>query len=159
MQSSRSQPFSDAPPLHPNLFAGALQLLAWLFCHPSAWRNHVSRVDASLRPDFALVELRSAQWRNPALRRLVLTGVCVVPLLMSTLTATTLRALGLSADMLVFGVVLCLTLSVALSALAGVVYGLASSAAIGLAMSGVYAGAALLTARPASEWTGSEHSW
>jgi len=156
MQGFRPHRFSDAPPLHPNLFAGALQLIAWLFCHPSAWRSHVSRVDASLRPGFALVELRRAHLRNPALRGLLIMAVGVVPLLMSALTAAALRSVGLSADMLVFGVVLCLTLSMALSALAGVVYGLAGSVAIGLATSAACAGAALLRARPANEWTSSQ---
>ena len=155
MQAYRPQPFSDAPTLHGNLFAGALQLLGWLFFHPSAWRNHLARVDANLRPDFSLLELSRAQWRNPALRRLVLMGVCVIPVLMSTMTAAALRALGQPSDMLVFAVVLCLTLSVALSALAGVVYGLAASVALALATSGVFAAATLLMAQPPGESTGS----
>ena len=39
----RATPITDAPELHPNLILGSLQLLFWLFFHPSAWRNHVAR--------------------------------------------------------------------------------------------------------------------
>lgn len=49
--------YTDAPELHPNLLLGSLQLMVWLFFHPSAWRNHVKRIDPDLRPDFCLAEL------------------------------------------------------------------------------------------------------
>lgn len=66
-----SNAYTDAPPLHPNLLAGSMQILAWLFLRPAAWRSHVARIDPALRPDFALIDLQRAQWRNPLLRRLV----------------------------------------------------------------------------------------
>ena len=44
--------YTDAPALRGNVVLATLQLMAWLFFHPSAWRNHVARVDPSLRPDF-----------------------------------------------------------------------------------------------------------
>ena len=64
--------YTDAPELHPNLILGSLQSLFWLFFHPSAWRNHVTRIDPTLPPDFALADLNLLQWRNAALRRLLL---------------------------------------------------------------------------------------
>jgi hypothetical protein len=67
--------------MHPNLIIGSLQLLGWLFFHPSAWRNYVTRIDPALSPNFALIELRPRQWRNPALHRLLLMSYCVLPLL------------------------------------------------------------------------------
>jgi len=73
--------YTDAPELHSNLILGSLQLLFWLFFHPSAWCNHVARIDPTLRPDFCLAELSWAQWRNPALRRLLMTGYVIWPLL------------------------------------------------------------------------------
>jgi len=66
--------YTDAPEFHPNLILGGLQLLFWIFFHPSAWCSYVARIDPALRPDFALVELRRAHWRNPALRRLLAMG-------------------------------------------------------------------------------------
>ena len=66
--------FTDAPELHPNLILGSLQLLFWLFVHPSAWRSHVARIDPALRPGFTLAELNRAHWCNPLLRRLLIMG-------------------------------------------------------------------------------------
>lgn len=72
---------SDAPRPWPGLLAGSLQLAAWLVFQPSAWVRHVRSLDASLAPDFCLLELQHSQWRNPALRRLLLQMCLVLPLL------------------------------------------------------------------------------
>ncbi len=148
--------FSDSPALHPNRLVAAFQLVGWLFCHPSAWRNHVARIDPTLRPDFALVELRRAQWRNPTLRHLLVTSVCVAPLLKGVLTAMLLWAFAMPSDLIVFGVVLCVALGVALSALAGVAYGVTASAAIGVVMCLVLGGVTWLTQQPLSAWRNNE---
>ena len=84
--------YTDAPILHPNLILGALQLLFWLFLHPSAWRNYVTRIDPDLRPDFCLADLSRAQWRNPALRRLLVTAYVLYPLLVGLLIGSVLWA-------------------------------------------------------------------
>jgi hypothetical protein len=73
--------YTDAPELHPNLVLGSLQLLFWLFFHPSAWRNHVAHIDPKLRPNFCLAELNREQWRNPILQRLLIMGFVIWPLL------------------------------------------------------------------------------
>ena len=75
--------YTDAPEPHLNLFLGSLQLMFWLFFHPSAWRHHMTRIDPSLRPDFALADLGLQQWKNSALRRLLVQ--CGVWLLMTSL--------------------------------------------------------------------------
>jgi hypothetical protein len=49
--------YTDAPALHPNLLPASLQLLVWLFFHPSAWRNHIARIDPTLSPNFTLARL------------------------------------------------------------------------------------------------------
>ncbi len=82
--------YTDAPEPHLNLILGSLQLLGWLFFHPAAWRNHITRIDPTLRPDFALIELSRAQWRNPAVRRLVFQGCVVWSLLFAFLTGPAL---------------------------------------------------------------------
>ena len=90
--------YTDAPELHPNLIVGSLQLLGWLFFHPSAWRNYVNRIDPALPPDFALAELQAEQWRNPALHRLLLMSYGVLPLLSGLLISLIpWWAIGLSA--------------------------------------------------------------
>src|SRR5262245_9110161 len=73
--------YTDAPELHPNLILGSLHLLFWLFFHPSAWRNHVRRIDPELRPDFCLAELSLSDIRDPALQRLLISGYLVTPML------------------------------------------------------------------------------
>ena len=82
--------YTNAPELHPNLILGSLQLLFWLFFHPSAWRNHVARIDPTLHPDFALAELSPAQWRNPTLRRLLMMVYVVWPFLVGSLVGLVL---------------------------------------------------------------------
>jgi hypothetical protein len=64
--------YTDAPLPHPNLLLGSLQLSAWLYFRPTAWRNHLAHIDPTLQPIFCLAELRRAQWRNPALQRFLL---------------------------------------------------------------------------------------
>ena len=86
--------YTDAPQLHSNLLLGGLQLLAWLFFHPTAWRNHIARIDADLRPDFCLAELSAAQWRNPALRRVLLMGYVPWPPLIGLLLGLALWVMG-----------------------------------------------------------------
>src|SRR5215510_7138291 len=96
--------YTDAPEPHPNLFLGSLHLLFWLLFHPSAWRHHIARIDPTLRPDFCLAELQRAQWRPPAMRRLLVQGYVVLPVLSSTLTALILWSYGVSYESVARGV-------------------------------------------------------
>ncbi len=86
--------YTNEPSLHPNLFLGSLQLLAWLFFRPTAWRAHLARIDPTLSPIFCLADLDRTQWRNPALRRFLL-QCCLLVLLFSALH--TLRQVTISA--------------------------------------------------------------
>ena len=108
--------YTDAPTLHPNLVLGSLQLLGWLFFHPTAWRNHVARIDPTLRPDFALIELSRIQWRNPALRRLVLQSCVAWTVLLGLLVAALTWATGYAAEDIAYHVMLasagCFTLGI-----------------------------------------------
>jgi hypothetical protein len=129
--------YTDAPELHPNLILGSLQLLFWLFFHPSAWRNHVARIDPALRPDFCLAELSRTQWRNPALRRLLMMVYIVWPLLVGLLVALVLWVMGGPGEEIAYAV----AYGVAFSVVFGVAVGLAVGVAGGLA-GGVVGGAA-----------------
>lgn len=73
--------YTDAPALHSNLILGSLQLLFWIVFHPSAWRNHIIRIDPTLPADFTLTALTRTQWRHPALRRMLGQAYLVLPLL------------------------------------------------------------------------------
>lgn len=97
--------YTDAPEQHPNLILGSLQLLFWLFFHPSAFRNHLKRIDPALRPDAELRRSR-LQWRNPALWRFLLQGYLVLPLLVYLTLGTVLWILDESIAKIALGVVL-----------------------------------------------------
>ncbi len=138
---NRSNIYTDAPELHPNLILGSLHLLFWLFFHPSAWRNFVTGIDLSLRPDFCLAELRRAQWRNPALRRLLIQEHLVLPILVGLPISLIMMSLRTPRGDLAFGLAFSLVFAVVFSLAAGV----AGSVALGVTV-GVAFGAALSVA-------------
>ncbi len=86
LRSAIPDAYTDSPSLHPNLILGSLQVLFWIVFHPSAWRNHIARIDPALRPGFSLAELRREHWRHPVLRRLLL-GYLVWPLIVALVVA------------------------------------------------------------------------
>lgn len=132
----RYEPFyTDAPPLHRSAVLATLQILAWLFFHPSAWRNHVARVDPSLRPDFCISQLSMAQLHNPALRRLLLLGHVVGPLLVTVPLSLELWLLHTPAQAFLVRVVSC----VAFGVIGGLINGSSTVTAVGMA-TGMIAG-------------------
>ncbi|MBE8970140.1 ATP-binding protein, partial [Nostocales cyanobacterium LEGE 12452] len=87
--------YTDAPQQHPNLILGSLQLLFWLVFRPSAWRNHLKRIDPALDSDSSLIILlRQGRWRNLALWRLFIQGFFILPILANLLLGLVLWALG-----------------------------------------------------------------
>jgi len=82
-QLPKEKEFADAPQAHPNLILGSLQLAVWIFFHPTAWRNHVRRIDDKLRPDFSLAELKRSHWRHPGLRRLLVQAYLILPVIVA----------------------------------------------------------------------------
>ncbi len=113
--------YTHFPTLHPNLFLGSLQLLFWLLVHPSAWHNHIARIDPNLPSDFYLAELSETQWRNPDLRRLLIQGYVVWPLLVGLIVWFT----GLAKASYIFGHIQ--------GVISGVTFAVAISVALGIA--------------------------
>jgi hypothetical protein len=128
-----SNAYTDAPTLHASLILGAVQLLFWLFFHPSAWRSHVARTEPDLRPDFCLVELSREQWRSPVLPRLLVQGYIILPLLGGAFVALVLWALEASDDGIVYGVAAGVAYGIAYGVAGGVVGGVAYGIVIGVA--------------------------
>ncbi len=134
--------YTDAPQIHSNWILGSLQLFFWLFVHPSAWRHHVARIDPNLRPDFALTELSRDHWRNPVLRRLLITGHLVWPLVTGIVVGLALWASGRSDENVAFGlafgmvfsIVFGLAVSLAGSVAGGAAGGVAGGFAFGMAL-------------------------
>jgi hypothetical protein len=131
-----SNAYTHAPHQYPNLYIGTLQLISWLFFHPTAWRNHIARIEPSLRPDFTLAELTRAQWRNRALLRLFLQGYIVWPLNMGLCIGVLLLLLGMSPEIVltncvgavivggIFGLMLGVTVGVAVGMASVIAFGL-----------------------------------
>jgi hypothetical protein len=134
-----SNAYTDRPPLHPNWLVGSLQLLFWLLFHPSAWHNHLARVDPGLPPDFCLAELGKEQWQNRPLRRYLTTIHLVWPALVALLMFFVWLLAGWSAGYalllalvgLLEGVVAGLMLSLVVSVPFGAAAGLATSLGLG----------------------------
>ncbi len=138
--------YTDEPEPHPNLFAGSLQLFFWFFFHAAAWRSYVARLDPGLRPDFCLAELKTRQWRNPNLRRLLFQGYVIWPLLISLILGLS----GIASRSILFsgaplGLGRGVLFSFALSVTLGLIGGVAGSTAFGL-VSGVISSAAFILA-------------
>jgi hypothetical protein len=54
----------------------------WLFWKPTVWHNHLA--DFNLPPDFTLTNLRrSEHWRTPEIQRFWVTGLIILPFLLS----------------------------------------------------------------------------
>ena len=128
MSDTQQNAYSDAPWLQENLLAGSIRLLFWLFFHPSAWRSHLNHVDASLRPDFCLAELKSWQWQNPALIRLLISTHLTWPFLTAGFIVLGLRWLNVSLTSVLVGVILGLAAGIVSALLTSI----AGSVAIGV---------------------------
>lgn len=140
---TRQKAYTDEPELSPNLILGSAHLLFWLFFHPSAWRNYVRRLDPELPADFSLVQLSSTQWRQPSLRRLLISGYVIFPLLAGLTVGLTLWVQSTPLEMSVVPVTfimgICLTLGLMMGTIislaAGITGGLLVSLAFGIVAS------------------------
>ncbi|MEH2155222.1 AAA family ATPase [Nostoc sp.] len=83
--------YTDAPQQHPNLILGSLQLFFWLVFRPSAWRNHLKRIDLYLEWNSYFIRGRS---RNLGLWDLLIQGYFILPILANSLFNFLLWLLG-----------------------------------------------------------------
>lgn len=120
--------FTAAPPLHRNAIVATLQLITWIFLRPTAWREYVRRLDSDLAPDFCMTQLSAAQLRNAGIRRLLLQGHLIGPLLASLVLAAELWSLGVPGRDLLIRVGCCALAGT----IGGIVAGAGTSAAAGI---------------------------
>lgn len=129
--------YTDSPELHRNLLLGGLQVLFWLFFHPSAWHNHVKRIDPTLRPDVALAELHGKHWRNPVLQRTLLMAYGVLPFLLVVILAgvspVVFDEVVFSVSDVTGGVVFGLVFGLMFGVTGGIAFGVAGGVAGGVA--------------------------
>ncbi|MEH2023644.1 AAA family ATPase [Nostoc sp.] len=128
--------YTDAPQQHPNLILGSLQLLFWLVFRPSAWRNHLKRIDPALDSDSSLIILlRQKRWRNLALWRLFIQGYFILPILANLLLGLVLWALGEPIANIAFPVAFGVVFGVVFGVAFDVVFGVGLSVAFGVGLS------------------------
>ncbi|MCB9007629.1 MAG: hypothetical protein H6656_09745 [Ardenticatenaceae bacterium] len=120
--------YTDAPTLPGNPLTGSVRLLFWLFFHPSAWRNHLKRLDSTLSPHFSLADLQRRQWANTAVLRFLLMTFFAWPLLVGLLLGLLLWLLNLPTTALLLGVML----GIAVGLIVGLAASIAGSVAIGV---------------------------
>ena len=121
------QIYTDAPQNYSNIVLGSLQLVFWLYFHPTAWRHHIHRIDPTLQPNFMLTSLSVHQWRNRSLQRLLVMCYGILPVIASILTGLFSGTFGASPAHIASGMVV--------SFMVGVMAGLVGSVTIGTAVS------------------------
>ncbi|AFZ03653.1 AAA family ATPase [Calothrix sp. PCC 6303] len=124
--------YTHAPEQHPNLILGSLQLLFWMFFRPTAWRNHLKRIDPILDSNTSLIGiLRSNRniLKKAALWKFLFQGFVLLPVLLTIVTrlAVTLIliAFGMSPELVIDFVTVCVAVGVAYGMVVGVVGGVA----------------------------------
>ncbi|MCB0179072.1 MAG: ATP-binding protein [Anaerolineae bacterium] len=138
--------YTDAPKPHRNLILGSLQLVFWLYFHPTAWRHHLYQTDPGLDPNFALTDLTPHQWRNRSLQRLLLVCFIILPLVASVLAGVISWLLGEPVQHIMLGMGVSLIVGLLAGPVGSLIVGTAVSAAsviaIGLGSGLVTAGLA-----------------
>lgn len=140
MRTDLKQRYTDAPQLPNSLIIGSVRLLIWLFFHPSAWRNHLARLDSSLSPDFCLAELNRNHWLDTAVWRFLAQMFLAWPVIIASFLGIILTLFNLPPTTIFFGIMLGVAIgmitSLATSAVGslavGVTIGIASSLVVGI---------------------------
>ena len=130
MLPAASNAYTHAPELGNHPIIGSLRLLFWLFFHPSAWRNHLRRIDPKLIPNFCLADLSWHQWQNGRLRRLLFMVLLPWPLLTALLLTLLLLLLNAPVENIIIGLLFGLTVGI----LAGLVAAAVGSLPVGVAV-------------------------
>ncbi|MBE9105961.1 ATP-binding protein [Nostoc cf. edaphicum LEGE 07299] len=116
--------YTNAPQQHPNLIIGSLQLFFWIIFHPSAWRNHLKRIDLNLESNSPLsILLRQGRWQNLTLWRFFIQAYFILPILANLLLGVVLWVLGKPIANIAF----CMGLGVAVGVVIAVKFSMARS--------------------------------
>ncbi|WP_251958243.1 nSTAND1 domain-containing NTPase [Nostoc commune] len=119
--------YTNAPQQHPNLIIGSLQLFFWLIFRPSAWRNHLKRIDLNLESNSSLsILLGQGRWRNLALWRFFIQAYFILPILANLLLGLVLWVLGEPIANIAF----CVGLGVAIGVVIGVNFSMERSVGV-----------------------------
>jgi AAA+ ATPase superfamily predicted ATPase len=116
------------------LILGSLQLLLWLIFRPSAFRNHLQRIDPDLETDSSvlLFVIQQGGWRQFAVWRLLLQGYIILPILANLTLGLVLWALGSPIERVASGVASGVVWGAASGVVSGVIWGVPSGVASGM---------------------------
>ncbi len=129
-----SRRFTDTPPLSRSMIIGSLQLLFWLFFHPSAWRNHLHTLAPDLRPNFCLAELRWRHGRRFAFWRFLFMSQLAWPLVVGGAVALGLRGFNAAPQNILLGVIIGMAVGIVTSFAASFAGSLVVGQAMGMAV-------------------------
>jgi hypothetical protein len=110
-----------------------LRVLAWVFFAPSAWDHYVWRIDPTISPAFALVELKASHWKHPELRLLLRSVYFVGPFIVSLAVGLARCLAGDSAEQIAFKVSASLAGGISAGVIFGMTIGVAGSIVVALA--------------------------
>ncbi|MGB3615405.1 MAG: hypothetical protein WBA10_16550, partial [Elainellaceae cyanobacterium] len=127
--------YTHSPEQHPNLILGSFQLLFWLVFLPSAWENHIQRLDSDLSKDFSLFRVFThEQLRKKQVWRFAAEGFVLIPILNSMLVGMFSASAGNSLKT----VVVHIFFSLFYSSLFGTMFGLFAGVTFGITFSTVF---------------------
>ncbi len=149
-QPDYSKIYTHAPEQHPNLILGSLQLLFWLFFRPTAFRNHLKRIHPVFENNTSLITVLREEYEileNQAVRKFILQGFVILPVLVIVIANLSLVALGMPLQELIslflikmvgeveVSMVICMALGVVIGVAINVEVSMAVSIALGMAVS------------------------
>jgi hypothetical protein len=141
--------YTHAPEQHSNLILGSLQLLFWMFFRPTAWRNHLERIDPILESDTSLIEILRSNHiilTKSALKKFIFQGFVFLPIFLTIVSRLIIGFIlilfGIPPkeviDFVAFGVILGVAGGMAFGVAGGMAFGMAGGVTLGVA--GVAAG-------------------
>lgn len=128
-----------------NPILASLTIIGWLVFKPSVWQRYVATIDPQLSPDFALIDLQRAQWRQSTLRRLLFLGHGLWPIGVSIIVTLIVWGFDANSDTLILtscytlllsmvgGLLGSFIVSVAFGIMVGIVGGILLSLPVGMA--------------------------
>lgn len=122
--------YTHSPIHHPNWIIGSVQLLFWLVFRPSAWENHIQRLDLShLNPAHNAYPLSRHRLRNNhPLRQFVVQSFLLLPILVMIAMALICLGIGIPIN----DVALCVIANILIGIPSGLVFGTTFHVALGV---------------------------
>ncbi len=145
MKPNGHQLFTDAPRLHSSFIIGSLQLLFWLFVHPSAWRHHLERLEVGLSPSFSLSDLTLRHLTTWSVWRFLLMSYLIWPLLLGGVVALFAWLAGAPPPAALTGIILGVSISLVISLAVSIVASLPVGIAVGMAVGLLIGPAVIMT--------------